>query len=367
MFKAMTKQNEYLPESVSHPGITLAEKLEEIGMSQKEFAVRTGKPEQTIVKVINGDSAITPDMAVQFEDVLRIPASFWLNRQRTYDEAIARNKRQKAISAARNWARDFPYTKMALLGWVPPTRKWEQKVEALLRFFGVSSHDAWEDYYYGQKLKVNFRISLAHTRGAHSLAAWLRQGEVQAREILAQPYDPKKFEANLAIIRSVMARHPENFFRELQTLCGDAGVIVVYTPCLPGAPIHGSTRWINDTPLIQLSARYKRNDIFWFTFFHEAGHILNHGKKYISLENVDYDEVEKAKEEEADQFAIKMTFSEEQELEVLSAAPLTEHDIINFAEKFGTHPAIIIGRFQHRKQIAYHVGRQFLMPVSLTG
>lgn len=49
----MTRRNEYTPQTVSHPGLTLREKLGELGMSQKEFAVRTGKPEQTIVKVIN--------------------------------------------------------------------------------------------------------------------------------------------------------------------------------------------------------------------------------------------------------------------------------------------------------------------------
>ena len=84
----MTKRNEYIPQTVSHPGLTLREKLEELGMSQKEFAVRTGKPEQTIVKVINGENSLTPDMAVQFESVLGIPTNFWLKRQQNYDEAV---------------------------------------------------------------------------------------------------------------------------------------------------------------------------------------------------------------------------------------------------------------------------------------
>ena len=75
----MTTRNEYIPQSYSHPGETLAEKLDELGMGTKEFSIRTGKPEKTIIAVMKGESSITPDMAVQFENVLRIPANFWLN------------------------------------------------------------------------------------------------------------------------------------------------------------------------------------------------------------------------------------------------------------------------------------------------
>lgn len=80
----MAKQNQYFPQSVAHAGQTLEEKLEELNMGPKEFAVRTGKPEKTITAILKGESAITPDMAVLFEDILKIPARFWLNAQRTF-------------------------------------------------------------------------------------------------------------------------------------------------------------------------------------------------------------------------------------------------------------------------------------------
>lgn len=364
--KSKSLKNQYFPQTVTHPGETLAEKLEEMGMGIKEFALRTGKPEQTVIKVINAESSITPDMAVRFEDVLKIPAHFWMRHQRSFDEALARNKRKDAIESAVEWVKEFPYAKMASFGWVQPTRRVDEKVEALFQYFGVSNHHAWEAYYYGKKLKLNFRISLAHTNKPFALASWLRQGELQANQMQASEYDASAFKSNLKEIKMVMANHPNNFFKELQALCSTAGVKVVHTPCLPGAPIHGSTRWINDTPLIQLSARYKQNDIFWFTFFHEAGHILKHGKKYISLENVDYDEKEVLKEKEADQFAIDWTFSEKEEEEVYAAKPLSENDVISFAEKFGTHPAMIIGRFHHKRLLPFSMGRQFIKPIDLS-
>ena len=91
-------KNEYFPETVTHPGFTLEKKLKELGLGPKEFAVRTGKPEKTISNVLAGSSSITPEMARLFQDVLDIPAEFWLNRQKQFNEALARQKRIKPLS-----------------------------------------------------------------------------------------------------------------------------------------------------------------------------------------------------------------------------------------------------------------------------
>ncbi|WP_092722380.1 ImmA/IrrE family metallo-endopeptidase [Hydrobacter penzbergensis] len=149
----------------------------------------------------------------------------------------------------------------------------------------------------------------------------------------------------------------------MQSICLEAGVKVVHTPCINKAPISGSTRWLNDTPFIQLTGRYNRNDSFWFTFFHEAGHILLHGKKDIFLEKVEYSDKDLIKEKEADDFACKWTLTDDEEAEILAAAPLEEDDIRNFAEQFNTHPAIIIGRLQHKKLIPYSLDREYFEPV----
>ena len=94
----MTKQNEYFPQSRPHPGVTLSEKLEEMGMDSKEFAEHTGKPEKTINAVLNGYCAITPDLAVRFENVTKIPANFWLNSQRNYDNFMRKKNYQQMFS-----------------------------------------------------------------------------------------------------------------------------------------------------------------------------------------------------------------------------------------------------------------------------
>ena len=354
-----TAKNQYHPQIVFHPGETLAEKLDELGMGPKEFAIRTGKPEKTVIAVMKGKSRITPEMAVQFEHVLKIPAHFWLNMQRHYDEHLAREEREVKLAESANWTRKFPIADMVKKGWIRARNSMEEKTSELLGVFSISNPSAWEDYYFNQQLKVAFRISLAHTKEPYAISAWLRRGELQAAELPSRPYNEKRFKEVLPILRNIMANHPKHFFRQLQEICLDAGVKVVHTPCIKKAPINGSTRWLNDTPLIQLTGRYKRNDIFWFTFFHEAGHILLHGKKDIFLENIDYSDVDREKEKEADHFAIQWTFSQEEQADMTKRFNGTEQDVIAMAKEFNTHPAIIIGRMQHEGLVSHTFGRRF--------
>lgn len=361
----MTKQNEYVPSIVFHPGETLEEKLQEMGMGPKEFALRTNKPEKTITAILKGDSSITSDMAVQFENVTKIPAHFWLKQQVQYDEFVARQKQETVFMAAESWARQFPLSDMIKKGWlqIPSNSTLRDKTSAILAFFGFANHTVWEEYYFNQNLKLAFRISLVHTKEPYAISAWLRKGELQAGELQATPYSEKAFKAALHRIKNLMSAHPDDFFVQLQGICLEAGVKVVYTPCLPKAPINGATRWLNDTPLIQLSGRHNRNDIFWFTFFHEAGHILLHGKKDIFLEDVEYTNNEadnyKEKEREADDFAVAWTFTEEQEREFIATYDLTDENIIVFADKINTHPGMIVGRLRRKKMITYSGGSLF--------
>lgn len=364
----MATTNQYFPQTVFHPGVTLEEKLQEMGMGIKEFALRTDKPEKTIIAILKGTSAITQEMAIKFENVTQIPANFWMRHQQRYDEFKTREKLKSVVAEAVNWTKEFPYADMAKYNWVPSTRIAEEKTKNLLSYFGVASHNAWEKLYMESELKVAAYTSLKHTHEPHAISAWLRQGELQAKKIEVPGFDSKKLKSNIPAMRKLMVEQPVNFFEQLQQLCFDAGVILLFTPKLPKVPLSGSTRWINENPLIQLTARYGQNDRFWFTFFHELGHIILHGKKYISLENVDFAAADPEKEREAHDFAVKHTFSKEQEEKLLREHPvsITANDIVAYAREFNTHPAMIIGRLQHLERIPYSVGREFIEPVQLS-
>ena len=153
-------------------------------------------------------------MAVQFENVTKIPANFWMNHQRGYDEFVAREKRQTVIEEAVAWAKQFPLADMIKKGWLPPVATIQEKTMEMLAFFGFSNHTAWEDYYFKQQLKVAFRISLAQTKEPYAISAWLRKGELQAAELEANDYSEKKFKEALPELKAIMANHPEGFFNQ---------------------------------------------------------------------------------------------------------------------------------------------------------
>lgn len=349
----MATLEKFVPPVKFHPGTTLSDKLKEMEMSIKEFAIRTSKPEKTIFAVIGGKSSVTSDMAVAFESVTKIPAHFWLNKQRGYDEYVARQKSEEQLASAYEWARSFPLAKMMKLGWIPMVKTAEEKVRVLLSFFQVSTKKAWEDYYLNQQLKVAFRISLNKTKEPHAISAWLRQGEIQAAESKVGEFSEKALREAIPAMKNLCAEQPANFAVTLQELCAEAGVKLVYTPCLPKAPINGSTRWTNDVPCIQMTGRYKRNDIFWFTFFHELGHILLHGKKDVFLEDIEYADKQKEKEDEADAFSSRTLLSQSDENEIIRQGNFSADTIRHYAKKFNVHPGIIVGRLQHKKVIPF--------------
>lgn len=351
---------------VFHPGKTLSEKLSEMGMSIKEFAVRTSKPEKTIIAVINGKSSITTEMAVSFENVTKIPASFWLRKQQSYDEYVERKNREAAAAASAEWMQKFPIAELIKRGWIESATSIEGKVYTLFSFFAISTERAWNDYYINQELKVAFRISLAHAKDPHAMSAWLRRGEIQAGNIsLDVPYNEKELKLMLPRMKQLMVDESTDFFPLLQQLCADCGIKLISTECLPKAPISGATRWINDVPVIQISNRYKRYDIFWFNFFHEIGHILLHGKKDIFLEKAGCFDQDIIKEQEADRFASNILLSQSEEQNIIDSQDYSVPAIRRAAIKYGTHPAVIVGRLQHRKVIDYWQDQSLLKSVDI--
>ncbi len=352
--------------TVYHPGTTLAEKLKEMEMGVKEFAVRVSKPEKTIFAVLNGNSSITTEMAVSFETVTKIPASFWLRKQQMYDEYMVRKKREEDAIASIEWMKRFPIATMVKRNWIEEGKTAEEKVRILFEYFGLSTEKAWADYYLNQELKLAFRISLSSAKDPHAMSAWLRQGEIQASSFnLTSTFDEKKLKAALPVMKQIMIDYPNDFFTKLQDICRSCGMVLIVTENLPKAPINGATRWIKDTPVIQLSGRYKGYDNLWFNFFHEVGHILLHGKKDIFLEKAGIDDKDEKKEKEADRFASEILLSSADEHDFLQNNSFTESVIKEAAKKYNTHPAILVGRLKHIGVMKYWQGQSFNIHVDI--
>lgn len=345
---------------ISPPGDSLAETLEKLQMSQAELALRMNRPIKTINEIVKGKAAITPETAIQLERVLKIPASFWLNREANYRRELAEIAEAEKFFQQQDWLSNFPLTAMKKLDWIDFENTVVSKMESVLSFLSISGTEGFDQVYEPKLQYADFRTDVRGLTNKFAIASWLRKGELQASEIKSETYNVSTFKENLKKIKTLAATHPDDFFSQLSVLCSEAGVKVVHTPRLPGATLHGSTHWENDTPVIQLSNRYKRNDIFWFTFFHEAGHILKHGKKATFIEGLQYNEDALIKEREADEVAIEYTLSVVQENEIRSQLPLSSPSVINsLAEKYNTHPACIMGRFARSDKKLNQMGWTF--------
>jgi HTH-type transcriptional regulator/antitoxin HigA len=337
-------RNQYTPDYVSMPGETLQEVLELRGMSQAELAERTGRPKKTINEIIKGKAAITPETALQLELVLGIPASFWNSREQHYREALARERGREHLEAVGDWLKDIPYRAMVSRGWIPEKREKSQQIQEVLRFFGVATPASWDEVWRGAQ--AEFRRSKAFKSEPGATAAWLRKGELAAQRIQCPQYDAARFKEVLRSIRAMTHDLPRTFPSVVIRECSAAGVRAVFLPELPGTRVSGATRWLNQTsPLIQLSLRYRTDDHLWFTFFHEAGHILLHGKRDAFLEGDEQEQNEK--ELEADSFAREWLIPEKQYRAFRRLGACSCAAISRFAYQLGIAPGIVVGRLQH--------------------
>jgi HTH-type transcriptional regulator/antitoxin HigA len=348
------------------PGDTIQETIDALGMSQSELAERLGKNLKNVNQIIKGKESISQNTAIRLERVLGIPASFWIERERAYRQEIAQIEALENLADDVQWAKEFPVKAMQDLDWIPAARDPIQVVKNLLTFFGIASKAQWKEIYLDRSISVAFRMSLAHTNNPEAVSAWLRQGELQAQKLKIKTYNKNRFVKTLEDARSLVRAQPQDFKEKLQSLCLEAGVALVFTPCLPRAPISGASRWVMNTsvPLIQLSCRYKTNDTFWFTFYHEAGHILKHGKKIVFLENVSGARLDKKKEKEVDKFASEALFPVKAYKKLQSELDLDESIIRDYAARYNTHPAIIAGRLEYDELVNHSQFRHLKVPIT---
>jgi addiction module HigA family antidote len=339
--------NAYQPTSVSPPGETLEEILEERGMSQAELAERTGRPKKTINEIIQGKAALTPETALQFERVLGVPASFWLNREQHYREFLAREQDDTSLTAQLDWLDDVPVPSMIKAGWIAEHPDPVGQLREVLSFYAIASPAQYT------LTQATFRRTHAFQSDPGAISAWLRHGERLAQTIACAPYD----EAAFRVVLEEARRLTQLPFAEARVVlpqrCAAVGVAVVIVPEIPQTRVCGATRWLTPIKaLIQLSLRYKTDDQFWFTFFHEAGHIVLHGKRDAFLDEDDH--ADDKREHEANRFAMDLLippvalrrFQIRLGNKYLSKELLTE-----FAQELGIAPGIVVGRLQHDGQL----------------
>jgi HTH-type transcriptional regulator / antitoxin HigA len=341
----------YDPDYAVPPGETLAEVLEDRAMSQAELARRTGMSAKHINLIIKGSASITPDTALKLERVLNIPARIWNALEANYQGHLSRLGEARDLEQHIGWASADLIRELVNRDCIRRFSDRVQQLREVLTFFGVASVDAWNTIWTESVPLSAYR--LAKQQGDPvALAAWMRMGELNAAEITTEPFDRAAFREALRNVRGLTrTRDPDDWFPQLQEICRRVGVVVIVEKELPKARVNGVARWLTPRKaLIQLSARYLRDDILWFTFFHEAGHLLLHGKKSgprdVPPTFIDTKDSEGRAEDEANKFAADLLIPPRYAERLPYIKSLDE--VRQLADDLGISPGIIVGRLHHQ-------------------
>lgn len=346
------------PDWIVSPGEILAEALLERSMSQAELSRRTARPLKTINEIVKGKAAITPDTALQLEYVLGIAARFWLSADREWRERRARERVQHALKGSGSWASKFPVRALAKHQLIPETKSMVEQADALLRFFGVTSPQAWERQW--AVTTATFRRPAAFKSERHALAAWLRAGELIADRMRSERFSAKGLRRALPELRELTMRDPLGFEDRLPELLANVGVVLVLLPEFGATRVYGASYWLSpEKAVVQLSARGRKDDQFWFSLFHEIAHLLSGARRESNLDlEMRSGETSETDEDErrANEFA-RTTLVPDEVIVALGSGPaLDEARIRATAEAASVGAGVLVGRLQREGKLTW---RQF--------
>jgi HTH-type transcriptional regulator / antitoxin HigA len=233
---------------------------------------------------------------------------------------------------------------MVKLGWIEKAAGKVEQLRAVFAFFGVSSVDAWKAKYLTPL--ASFRASKKGNPGAK--AAWYRKAELELDALApgCPRFDAEAFKKALNTIRSLMCDSPPDGLAKASKLCRTAGVLVTVVHEIPGGGVSGAAIWRNKTPGIVLTLRFKTDDQLWFSFFHEAGHVLLHqGRLVLEVGAKDKYEVE------ADEFAGDCIIPPGEWARFTGAGRFSGPNVEAFAKRLGICPGSVVGRLQHEGRL----------------
>jgi HTH-type transcriptional regulator / antitoxin HigA len=363
------------PDYAVAPGETLRDRLDELGMTQAELAVRTGLTTKHINQVLQGVVPLSADVAQRLEYATGVPARLWNRLEADYRSTLVRLGQRRDLQDDVGWLAELPVRQLVAVGMLPPEPSdTVSRVQQLLAFFGVASPEAWRQLW--QRPAAVFRQSPAHPVVPGALAAWLRLGELVARDLDAEDFDVERARELLPRLRGLTARPLRQSVPVARDMLAATGVAVVFVPEITGARAYGATRWLSpQRALIQLSLRGKTDDALWETLFHELGHVLLHGKREIFVElddessdrdggELDHDMPSggrDAQEREAWRFATRVLFGETG-LARLDGVR-TMDDAVDLADELGIAPSIVVARLQASGRWNYRHGARLKRPV----
>ena len=343
----MIDGQEFTPDWFSKPGDSLRALMLRRGLATKDVAKHLHGGMATLRGLLDGTGSINKSHAAALAEHLGGTVSFWLKRQANYEAALERAVDRATATEGDDWLLlpvpgDKPRGRLS-------AEKRRAEVRRRLKFFNVGTLKAWDARYGRICSDTLFRKSEAFTSDDAAILMWLRMGELRADLVDTRSWNAGNLQDRLGEIRKLSkVKDPELFLPKLRELCSEAGVAVVAKRAPQGCPASGASRMVApDKAMILLSFRGLSDDKFWFTVFHEIGHLLLHGAR--PFVDADMDDVDEA-ERQANQFASRCIVPERNADEFEELEPARDQ-VVRFSVRVGVAPGLTVGQMQHREMI----------------
>ena len=332
--------------SVIHPGKLLLSELTKRGMKQKELAIRTGMSEKHVSTIINGAKDMSASFAHKLDIALGDKSGTWARRQVDYDNAMAVLEEQNGItdceiSILKGMKDIVDY--FLDIGVMYNHCGNTEKVIQLRKILCVTSLSVIPQISYNAAYRAQIKTST--NIDPYILFGWQRLCEIQTDNIVVhKEFDSVQLKQHLPEIKKQMFEHSATkMIANLKTLFAGCGVAFDVVQHFRGAPVQG---FIKETDagrvILCVTIRGKNADRFWFSLFHEVGHLLNGD---LSVRFVDFDTVKTEMENKADVFARETLINPIHYKRLLASGNYNDLACIKrFAEREGVPHWIVIGR-----------------------
>ena len=347
----MTDQATFQPNWTSRPGATILRLMSEQKISAKALAREVNINEPELRDLLSGRIAIRSAIASKLAAVLGGTEAFWLAREEQYRNDVSQREVRDLTQLGGDWLRNLPVNDMQKFGWIDGQVNRSSLVQECLRFFDIGQIEIWHRSYATMMENTAFRKSERFASNVGACTAWFRQAELEAEAITCAQWDPEQLSHALPRLRSLTwTKNPAIFVPKLQDVCADCGVAFTMVPLPEGCTASGATWFSSSTKAtLVMSGRYLSDDHFWFTFFHEAGHLLLHKTFGPIIEDPDISS--ESMEEDANSFASEILIPREFR-EELFALNTSAKRIFEFSKRIGVAPGIVVGQLQHFGRLA---------------
>lgn len=341
----MSNYIEYNNKMAFHPGYYIKEIIDESGLSQKDFASRLDTTAKNLSILVRGEQSLSIDIAMKLSRMLGTSVEYWLNLQKSYDALIAEFESEKELEQEKRIFKYFQYAYFKDYFGLPDLpRKTNEQIKCVREFLNVSSLSVFTK----PNMAVSFR-SMSENLKEANIARANAMVQIAINKALATEapqYDKKKFEEAVEYALTLTTAH-KDFYPLLKKAFADAGVVFVVLPNLPGSGINGATKRVGQNVMLMVNDRRFYSDTFWFTLFHEIGHIIN-GDYGITFE-----EEHDGQEDAADKYAQDKLIPPDEYEAFLKKQQYGERAIRAFAHSIGRDPGIVLGRLQNDKKVAF--------------